>query len=51
MASGGRMSVMVVVPAFAEGDQRYPPVIAGVVTGVKRRLPHIWDAEFTAQVA
>src|SRR5689334_22775145 len=33
MTRRGGMSVMVVVPAFTERQQRYPPAIARVVTG------------------
>src|SRR5690242_12395788 len=33
VAGGSRMGVVVIVPAFAEGDQRDPPGVAGVVTG------------------
>src|SRR5689334_19483443 len=33
MTRRGRMSVMVVVPAFTECQQRHPPAIARVITG------------------
>ena len=33
------MSVMVVMPAFTECQQRYPPAIARVVTGFESRFP------------
>ena len=35
MAGGNRMRMMVVVPAFAAGQQRDPPVVAGVVAGLE----------------
>src|SRR6476646_7102802 len=31
MARGSRMGVMVVVPAFAERDERHPPQVSGIV--------------------
>ena len=37
-----RMRVMVIVPAFAERNQRYPPVVARIVVGGKPpRAPHV----------
>src|ERR1700760_3831957 len=38
VASADRMSMMVVVPAFAAGEQSHPPVVAGVVLGLKAAL-------------
>ena len=48
---GSRMRMVVVVPAFAEGHQSDPPVVARIVARANRRVPHIWVAEFTSQVA
>ena len=42
MARRGRMRVVIVVPAFAEGDQGDPPVVPGIVAGVEAaRAPHV----------
>ena len=35
VARGNRMRVMIVVPAFAPGDQRDPPAIGGKIAGLK----------------
>ena len=44
MPRRSRMGVVIVVPAFAEGDQRDPPVIAGIVARVEAaRAPHVRD--------
>ena len=42
MARRGRVRVVIVVPAFAEGHQRDPPVVARIVAGGKAaRSPHV----------
>ena len=39
VACADRVGVMVVVPAFATGQQSNPPVVAGVVLGLEAPLP------------
>ena len=52
VARRGRMGVMVVVPAFAEREERHPPAGFGNRPSVaKRRPPHMCVAELTSQVA
>ena len=46
-----RMRVMIVVPAFAERQQRHPPAVASNVAGREAaRCPTMCVAEFTSQV-
>ncbi len=35
MADGARVGVVIVVPAFAKGQERDPPVVGGIIGGRK----------------
>src|SRR4051812_18316095 len=42
MTSGSRMGVMIVMPAFAKGEQRHPPTVARILAGIKASTsPHV----------
>ena len=51
VAGGDGVSVMVVVPALAAGQQRDPPAVAGVVVSIESALAHMCVAELTSHVA
>src|SRR5437016_9986249 len=50
MPGRNRMRMMIIMPAFAKGEDRDPPVVGGEIVVTKRREPQVWVMEFTIQV-